>query len=125
MKARIALVVAFALTGSTMAGDEATPRHSSDRYKITTRRKSDTVEVEATKERTVFVVKSPSGISHASVGRLDGDWPKAVVLRLHLKGLEGFQVTNGKVTLEAAVSSREKPPKVRLWKDGKEDEPLN
>src|SRR6476620_6179331 len=116
MKARIVLVAAFALTGPTLAGDESFGAASSDRYKITTRRKSDTVTVQATKERTVFVVKSPSGISHAGIERLDEGWPKSVVLRLHLKGLEGFQITNGKVTLEAAVSSQEKPPKVRVWK---------
>jgi hypothetical protein len=45
------------------------------------------------------------------------------MLRLHLKGLENFKVTNGKVTLEAAVSSQD--GKVRLWKDGKEDSPLD
>ena len=123
MKARIVRIAAF-LTGPTLADNEAAPKNSSDRYQISARRKSDTVTVEATKERTVFVVKSPAGISHASIERLDEGWPKSVVLRLHLKGLEGFQVTNGKVTREAAVSSQEKPPKVRLWKDGKEDDPL-
>jgi hypothetical protein len=47
----------------------------------------------------------------------------AVVLRLHLKGLENFSVSNDKVKLEASVSSQD--GKVRLWKDGKEDTPLD
>jgi len=34
-------------------------------------------------------------------------WPDAVVLRLHLKGLENFSVTNGKIKLEVSVSSSE------------------
>lgn len=42
---------------------------------------------------------------------------------MHLKGLENFKVTNGRFTLEAAVSSQD--GKVRLWKDGKEDLPLD
>ena len=46
-----------------------------------------------------------------------------MILRLHLKGLEHFKVTNGKVTLEAAGSGHD--GKVRLWKDGKEDSPLD
>lgn len=46
-----------------------------------------------------------------------------MTLRLHLKGLEKFKVTNGKDTLEAAVSSQD--AKVRLWKDGKEYSPLD
>ena len=44
-------------------------------------------------------------------------------LRLHLKGLEHIKVTNGKDTLEAAVSSQN--GKVRLWQDGKEASLLN
>ena len=46
-----------------------------------------------------------------------------MVLRLHLKGLENFRVTNDKVQLEASVSSQD--GKVRLWKDGKEDSLLD
>jgi hypothetical protein len=64
------------------------------------------------------------GISQAVIERQD-DWPKAIVLRLHLKGLESFRVANGKVRLDAAVSIQEGKPKVRLWKDGKEDAPLD
>ena len=47
-----------------------------------------------------------------------------VALHVHLKGLESFRVSNGKVTLHAAVSSQEKS-KVRVWQDGKEDAPLD
>ena len=48
-----------------------------------------------------------------------------MVLRLHLKGLENFKVTNGKTRLEASASLQEGKPLVRLWKDGKEDAPLD
>jgi hypothetical protein len=48
-----------------------------------------------------------------------------VALRLHLKGLESFQASNGKLTLDAAVSIQEGKVNVRLWKDGKEDAPLD
>ena len=48
-----------------------------------------------------------------------------MVLRLHLKGLEGFRASNGTVTLDAAVSVQEGQTRVRLWKDGKEDAPLD
>ena len=94
-------------------------------YKITTKRKNDAVEVRAEKDRTVFSVKSPFGISQAVVERKAGKWSEAVVLRLHLKGLENLRVSNGKVTLAAAVSVQDSKPKVRLWKDGREDAPLD
>jgi hypothetical protein len=94
-------------------------------FKITTKRKDDAVDVRPEKNRTVFSVKSPFGIGQAVVERKDEKWPEAVVLRLHLKGLENFNVTNGKVKLEASASLQDGKPLVRLWKDGKEDMPLD
>jgi hypothetical protein len=94
-------------------------------YKITTKRKDDAVEVRAEKDRTVFSVKSPFGISQAVVDRKGEKWPEAVVLRLHVKCLENFRASNGKVTLAAAVSVQDSKPKVRLWKDIREDAPLD
>ncbi len=47
------------------------------------------------------------------------------MLRLHLKGLESFRASNGKVTVGAAVSIQEGKTQVRLWKDDKEDAPLD
>ena len=45
------------------------------------------MEVKVEKDRTVFSVHSPFGISQAVIERTDDKWPEAVVLRLHLKGL--------------------------------------
>lgn len=100
------------------AGDNKAPK-----FKVTTKRDTDTVDVRADKDKTVFNVKSPFGISHAVIERTGEKWPDAVVLRLHLKGLENFSVTNDKVKLEASVSGQN--GKVRVWKDGKEDAPLD
>ena len=94
-------------------------------FKITTKRKDDSVEVKAEKDRAVFAVKSPFGISQAVIERQEDTWPKAVVLRLHLKGLERFRASNGKATVDAAVGIEEGKVKVRLWKDGKEDASLD
>ncbi len=49
----------------------------------------------------------------------------AVVVRLHLKGLSSFRASNGKVTLSAAASIQDGKKQVRLWKDDKEDAPLD
>jgi hypothetical protein len=113
----VSLVFVFAVAMTTAAADDTPP------FKITTKRDNDAVEVRADKDKTVFVVKSPFGISQAVIERKGEKWPDAVILRLHLKGLESFRVTNDKVKLEASVSSQE--CKVRLWKDGKEDAPLD
>src|SRR5262249_1029294 len=95
------------------------------RFKITTRRKDDAVEVRADKDKTLFSVKSPFGISQAVIERQGAAWPKAMVLRLHLKGLSNLRASDGKVRVEAAGCSQEGKTQVRLWKDGKEDAPLD
>lgn len=92
-------------------------------FKITTKRDNDRVEVKIEKDKVVFSVHSPFGISNAVIERKDEKWPDAIMLRLHLKGLENFRATNDKVRLEASVSSPD--GKVRLWKDGQEDSPLD
>jgi hypothetical protein len=120
MKAAV-VVLAILVRLSSLASDD----EQSTNFKITTKRKDDAVEVKADKDKTAFAVKSPFGIGQAIIERMDDKWPEAVVLRLHLKGLERFRASNGKVTLDAAVSIQDGKPKVRLWKDGKEDAPLD
>jgi hypothetical protein len=123
MKAGLVLLVALSSFPVADGGDA--PRGQPARFKVTTRRADDGVEVRVEKDRVVFSVKSPFGISQAVIERQEATWPKAVVLRLHLKGLENFRASNGKVRVEAAVSSQDGKPKVRLWKDGREDAPLD
>ena len=92
-------------------------------FKITTKRDNDKVEFKVEKNRIVFSIYSPFGISQAVIESTNGIWSESVILRLHLKGLENFKVSNDKVTLEAAVSSQDGV--ARLWKDGKENLPLD
>lgn len=94
------------------------------KFTIKTKKKDDAVEVRADKERTLFVVKSPSGIGRAVLERADDRWPDTVVVRLHLSGLESFGVSNGKVAVNAAVSSRG-AGRARVWRDGDEKAPLD
>lgn len=92
-------------------------------FKITTMRDNDRVETKVEKDKVIFSIHSPFGISNAVIERMGEKCPDAVVLRLHLKGLESFQASNGKANLNAAVSSQN--GKVRLWKDDKEDSLLD
>jgi hypothetical protein len=121
----ILFAVIHTSSGIALAGDGDTPQYQPAKFKITTRRKDDAVEVRADKGETVFAVKSPFGISQAVIERREDTWPKAVVLRLHLKGLSSFRASNGKVTVNAAVSIQEGKKQVRLWQGGKEDAPLD
>jgi hypothetical protein len=73
------LVLAYTVTLS--AADDKPP------FKITTKRDNDKVEVKTEKEKVIFSVHSPFGISNAAIERTGEKWPDAVVLRLHLKGV--------------------------------------
>jgi len=105
----------FAVTAIAGAGDPPS------KFKVTTKKSDDTAEVRADKDKAMFAVKSPFGISEAVIERLDDAWPKAVMLRLHLKGLESLRVANRKMKLDASAGIQDGKLKVRQWKDGKED----
>ncbi len=122
---RIPLAVLLVSSGIALADDGDAPKDNPGKFKVTTKRKDDSVEVQADKGKAVFVIKSPFGISQAVIEREEGAWPKTVALRLHLKGLSNFRAANRKVRVDAAVSIDEGKPKVRMWKDGKEDAPLD
>lgn len=94
-------------------------------FKVTTRRADDRVDVKVEKGKATVSIQSPFGISQSMIERTGETWPDTIVLRLHLKGLEGFKITNGKVKLEGATSFQTGMPLVRLWMDGKEDAPLD
>jgi hypothetical protein len=124
MKMSLPLTVLLAVSVTALAAD-GDAKDQPPRFKITTKRKDDSVEVKAEKEKAVFAVKSPFGIGRAVIERREDTWPKDVVLRLHLKGLSSFRASNGKVTVDAAVSIQEGKKQVRLWQDGKADSPLD
>jgi hypothetical protein len=118
----VLLATLVALSISALADDLERP---SAGFKITTKRADDTVTIRADKDRTVVAVHCPFGISQAVLERLGDTWPEVVVLRLYLKGLSSFRASNGKVRLDAAVSIQEGKTRVRMWKDGKEDDRLD
>ena len=119
----IAILILATATGRSHADEKPSAR---PRFKITTKRHTDKVEAQVEKAKTVCSIHSQVGISEAVIERTEDKWPEAVALRLHLKGLESFRASNGKVTLDAAVSSHaDDKQRVRLWKEGKEDSPLD
>ncbi|MFY8202144.1 MAG: hypothetical protein ACOVLE_15820 [Pirellula staleyi] len=106
------------LTVSVMTcGDDTQP------FKITSKRSDDRVEVKLEKGKVVFDVRSPIGISSVTIERTTEQWPEKVAIQLRLKGLENVRVSTDKIKLEASVSSQSGD--TRLWKDGREDSPLN
>jgi hypothetical protein len=68
----------------------------------------------------VISLKCPSGIGSATITRQEKQWPKVVVLYLHLKGLEDFRAGNGQDTLHAAVRVGDGEFRMRQWKNRQE-----
>ena len=55
-------------------------------------------------EATVIDVQSSSGIGKADIEFLSGSYPAQIILRLHIKKLEGFKLTYGMTTVSASSS---------------------
>jgi len=58
------------------------------------------IEVISTQKEILIDISSEHGIGVSTISLIEGDWPARVTVRLHLGGLEGFSVTNGKITME-------------------------
>lgn len=112
----IPLVVLLVISGRAGTSAGHAPENQPALLKITTKRSDDTVEVRRDKDKTLLIMKSPVGISQAIIQRASAQWPAAVVVRLHLKGLERFRASNGTVAVEAAVAMAEGELRVRRWK---------
>ncbi len=88
------------------ATDESTLRGLSEfGFRTTVGREHTEVQVSPTKNETIFEIHSPFGIDAATIERLTSEWPPTMIVRLHLRGLESFQVRNADVTIQWSVSS--------------------
>jgi hypothetical protein len=75
----------------------------------------------AKSDKTIIDITSKFGIDKATIQRKSDIWPKSILVRLHLRGLESFQASNGDVAVEWSVSSTgENAKRVSLRKGRKE-----
>jgi|GEM_PF-773931 len=65
----------------------------------------DRLKITPQKEGVVLEIYSHRGIGQATVERTTAPWPKPVLLRLHLRGLESLRVQAGPWGFEASVMS--------------------
>lgn len=71
--------------------------------------KDNQLSVSVEDEMTVIDVQSPGGIGKAEVEFLSGSYPSQIILRLHIKKLEGFKLTYGRTTVSASSSGTSEP----------------
>lgn len=63
------------------------------------------IKVASQDDAVVFEIRDARGIGGARITPKNGDWPKVVILRLHLGGLEQLQISGAKISLFASVLS--------------------
>ncbi len=118
MKPLCCILMLLALQSSIgICGSAAEPE-----INATTKKAEDRVEFSRKDGATIASVRSPSGIGSATINRTTGDWPERMVLRLHLHGLEGLKVSNGKLEFVAEVAG---PDKKRFLQVNKSSQPSN
>jgi SAM-dependent methyltransferase len=90
------------------------------RPEITTRKEEDKVTAQVKGDTVTYTVTSPSGIGGATITPWKA-WPKKIVLRLNLAGLESLAVSNGKIEFHASVLSHSGTPRLLSVKERDEE----
>jgi len=95
----------MAITSITLVLMFIAAQSESPSFEITTKKKEDRVTVAVADQKATIDIHSKSGIGSAAITPKAGEWPKTVIVRFHLGGLERFAVSNGKTTLSGSVGS--------------------
>ena len=106
----LAMAVPATLPGEPVAVRAAAPRDESTKISIVAQDQTTTVNITC-----------PVGIDLTRLERVGQRWPNAIIIHLHLKGLESFEATSGAVTLLVSIpSTGELVPRVSLRQKGAE-----
>ena len=110
------LLVLFLLLGSPVLAADKKPN-----FDVVVGRDETQIRFLSEGEKTVFDITSKFGIDKATIRRKSDDWPKTILVRLHLGGLESFTSGNDKVAVEWSVSSTGKNAKRVSLRKGREE----
>jgi hypothetical protein len=92
---------------ASCASRSADAQDSKPEFRVTPKNADDTIAVLDENFLTVMDIHSDKGIGSATFELIEGSMPDVIVIRLHLKGLEGFQLASTQDTVSASVSSGE------------------
>ena len=92
---------------ASCASRSASAQDSKPGFTITSKNADDTITVLDENSLTVIDIRSPTGIGSARLELVSGSMPDALLIRLHITGLEEFQLVSAQDTVSASLSSGE------------------
>jgi len=87
------------------ASQPASAQDSKPEFRVTAKNADDRITVLDEDSQTVIDIHSDFGIGSASFELVSGSMPDPLLLRLHLKGLEDFQLISSQTIVAASISS--------------------
>ena len=69
---------------------------------VITKNPDDRVDIQYENGTALIDIQSPTGIGSAALELESGEMPENMILRLHLKGLEGFRLVSGQDQISAS-----------------------
>ena len=93
------------VTGLQAAGDAGVGGNRKLGFHATVGRTDSRIRFVSEGDKTIIDITSEFGIDKATISRKSDDWPKSILVRLHLGGLESFKAGSGNVAVEWSVSS--------------------
>jgi hypothetical protein len=86
------------------ASRNASAQDSKPEFQLTTKNPGDTLTILDENSRAVIDIQSETGIGSASLELVSGTMPDTLLLRLHLAGLEEFQLRSKQDAVSASLS---------------------
>ena len=107
MKRVIVCTTVLGLFLASCASQSVNAQESKPEFRVSVKNADDTVSILDENSQTIIEIHSDLGIGSASFELISGTMPNSILLRLHLKGLEDFQLISPQTTLGASVASGE------------------
>ena len=90
---------------NSCASQPVNAQDSKPEFKVTAKNADDAIAILDEDSQTIIEIHSDFGIGSASFELVSGSMPDTLLLRLHLKGLEDFQLISPQTTIAASLSS--------------------
>jgi hypothetical protein len=100
-------ILLFSFLLMSCGGVSAGAQPEEPSFIVITKNPDDRVDIQYEDGTSLIDIQSPTGIGDATFELESGTMPENMILRLHLKGLEGFRLMSGQDQISASASGGE------------------